>query len=157
VWGCPTEAKIFNSQIGKLGPKIISCHFIGYPEKSKSYQFYCPNCTTKFRDMRHELFLECDVSSIPREIDLEEILNCVPPPMTHDYVPMTIVAPHVESAPLNEDTGAAPTITKNENVPMVDEQEAENSGANDVPLDNEQEWEPAQPQEEINEPPPVRR
>jgi hypothetical protein len=28
VRGCPTETKIFNSQLGKLDPKIISCHFI---------------------------------------------------------------------------------------------------------------------------------
>jgi hypothetical protein len=39
---------------------------------------------------------------------------------------------------------------------MVDEQKAENSGADEVPLDNEQ-VEPEQPQEEINEPSPVRR
>jgi transposase InsO family protein len=35
IWGCPTEAKIFNPQPGKLDPKTISCHFIGYPDKSK--------------------------------------------------------------------------------------------------------------------------
>jgi hypothetical protein len=28
VWGCSLEAKIFNSQIGKLDPKTISCHYI---------------------------------------------------------------------------------------------------------------------------------
>jgi hypothetical protein len=41
MWGCPTEAKIFNPQLGKLDPKTISFHFIGYLEKSKGYQFYC--------------------------------------------------------------------------------------------------------------------
>jgi hypothetical protein len=40
---------------------------------------------------------------------------------------------------------------------MMDEQQAENSGANEAPLNNEQEVEPEQPQEEINEPPHVRR
>ena len=35
VWGCPTEAKVFNPNTGKLDPKIVNCHFIGYPEKSK--------------------------------------------------------------------------------------------------------------------------
>jgi hypothetical protein len=34
--------------------------------------------------------LECDVSSTPREIDLEEIWNHVSPPMTHDYIPVTV-------------------------------------------------------------------
>jgi hypothetical protein len=95
VWGCPAEAKIFNPQIGKLDPKTISYHFIGYPEKSKGYRFYCPNRTTKFTDTRHAMFLECDVSSTPREINLEEIQNYVSPPMTHDYIPVIIVAPHV--------------------------------------------------------------
>jgi hypothetical protein len=37
IWGCPVKAKIFNSQLGKLDPKTISCHFIGYPDKSKGY------------------------------------------------------------------------------------------------------------------------
>jgi hypothetical protein len=63
----------------------------------------------------------------------------------------------VESTPLNENTGATPAITENEDVPMMDEQQAENSGANEAPLNNEQEVEPEQPQEVINEPPPVRR
>ena len=35
VWGCPAEAKVFNPNIGKLEPKTVSCHFIGYPERSK--------------------------------------------------------------------------------------------------------------------------
>jgi hypothetical protein len=79
IWGCPTEVKIFYPQIRELDLKIISCHFIGYPKKSKGYRFYCPNCTMKFTDTRHAVFLECDVSSIPSEIELEEIQNYVPP------------------------------------------------------------------------------
>jgi hypothetical protein len=63
----------------------------------------------------------------------------------------------VEITPLNENTGATPTITENEDVPMMDEQQPENSGANEAPLNNEQDVEPEHPQEEINEPPPVRR
>jgi hypothetical protein len=35
VWGCPAEAKVFNPNVGKLDPKKVSCHFIGYTEKSK--------------------------------------------------------------------------------------------------------------------------
>jgi hypothetical protein len=35
VWGCPAEAKVFNPNIWKLDPKTVSCHFIGYTEKSK--------------------------------------------------------------------------------------------------------------------------
>jgi hypothetical protein len=112
VWGCPIEAKIFNLQIGKLDPKTISYHFIGYPGKSKGYHFYYPNRTTKFTDMRHTVFLESYVSSTPREIDLEEIRNYVPPSMTHDYIPTTVVAPHLENVPSSENTGATLAITE---------------------------------------------
>jgi hypothetical protein len=41
------------------------------------------------------VFLEYDVSSIPREIDLEKIQNYVPSSMTHDFIPTTVDAPHV--------------------------------------------------------------
>jgi hypothetical protein len=71
IWGYPTEAKIFNPQLGKLDPKTISYHFIGYPDKSKGCQFYCPERTTKFVDTRHAVILECDMSSSLRDIDLE--------------------------------------------------------------------------------------
>jgi hypothetical protein len=37
VWGCSAKAKIFNPQLGKLDPKTISLHFIGYSDKSKGY------------------------------------------------------------------------------------------------------------------------
>jgi hypothetical protein len=37
VWGCPTEAKIFNPNIGKLNSKTVSCHFIGYPKNLRVF------------------------------------------------------------------------------------------------------------------------
>jgi hypothetical protein len=37
VWGCLAEAKVFNPNVGKLYPKTVDCHFIGYPDKSKGY------------------------------------------------------------------------------------------------------------------------
>jgi hypothetical protein len=58
VWGGLAEAKVFNPYIGKLDPKTISCYFIGYPEKSKGFRFYCPGRYTKFVEMRHAIFLE---------------------------------------------------------------------------------------------------
>ena len=61
VWGCLAEAKVFNPNIGKLDSKIVSCHFIGYPEKSKGYRFYCPNRQTKFVETRYAVFLEDDM------------------------------------------------------------------------------------------------
>jgi hypothetical protein len=42
VWGCPAEARAFNTNMGKLDPMTVSCHFIGYPDKSNAARFYCP-------------------------------------------------------------------------------------------------------------------
>jgi hypothetical protein len=61
VWGCAAEAKIFNPNIGKLDSKTVSCHFIGYPDKSKDYHFYCPDRHIKFMKTRHVVFLEDDM------------------------------------------------------------------------------------------------
>ena len=75
VWGCPAEAKVFNPSAGKLDPKTVSCHFIGYPDRSKGYRFYCPNKFRKFVETRHVVFLEDELmrgSETPREIVLEE-------------------------------------------------------------------------------------
>ena len=73
--------------IGKLDPKTVSCHFIGYPEKSKSFHFYCPDRHTKFVETRHAVFLEEEMvrgSMVAREIDLEEKRVCVPTPMIEE-------------------------------------------------------------------------
>ena len=61
VWGCLAETKVFNPNIGKLDSKTVSCHFIGYPKKSKGYRFYCPDRQTKFVEIRHAVFLEDDM------------------------------------------------------------------------------------------------
>jgi hypothetical protein len=159
VWGCPTQDKIFNPQLRKLDPKTISCHFIGYPDKYKGYQFYCPDCNTKFVDTRHTVFLECDVSSSPREVDLEEIWTYAPP-MTHvDFIPTTAGAPHVENAPLakNDNSPAInldtePIINENVGASLVNEQEG--SEENDAPSANDHEQEP---QQENDDPQPTRR
>jgi hypothetical protein len=58
MWGSPAEAKVFNPNIGKLDPKTVSCHFIGYPKKSNGFCFYCPDRYTKFVEIRHAVFLE---------------------------------------------------------------------------------------------------
>jgi hypothetical protein len=87
VWRSPAEAKIFNPNIGKLDPKIVSCHFIGYPKKSKGFRFYCPNRYTKFIETRHTVFLEDEMmkgSMVAREIDFEEKQVYAPTPMIHE-------------------------------------------------------------------------
>jgi hypothetical protein len=75
VWGCRVEAKVFNLNIGKLYPKAVGYHFIGYPDRSKGYRFYCPNNYAKIMETQHDVFFENDGisgSRIPRKVDLEE-------------------------------------------------------------------------------------
>jgi hypothetical protein len=68
VWGCPIEAKIFKPNTSKLDFKIVSYHFIGYPEKSNGFHFYYPDRHTKFVEMRYAVFLEDEMmrgSNVP--------------------------------------------------------------------------------------------
>jgi hypothetical protein len=63
-----------------LDHKTVSCYFIGYPDKSKGFHFYCPDRYIKIVEMRHAVFLEDEVirgSTVPREIRLEEKWVCV--------------------------------------------------------------------------------
>ena len=101
VCGCPAEAKVFNPNIGKLDSKTVSCHFIGYLEKSKGYRFYCPDRQTKFVETRHVVFLEDDMirgSMVAREINLEEKRVHVPTPMVQKpfFMLPVVAAPTVQ-------------------------------------------------------------
>jgi hypothetical protein len=67
----------------------VSCHFIGYPEKSKDFRFYCPDRHTKYVEMRHIIFLEDEMmkeSTVPREISIVEKRVYVPTPMIHELI-----------------------------------------------------------------------
>jgi hypothetical protein len=92
VLGCPAEAKLFNPSIGKLDPKTVSCHFIGYPDKSKYI---------KIVETRHAVFQEDEVirrSMVPREIRLEEKRICVPTPMVAEpfFLVLAAVTPMMQ-------------------------------------------------------------
>jgi hypothetical protein len=119
VWGCLAEAKIFNPNAGKLEPKTVSCHFIGYLEKSKSFRFYCPDRHTKYVETRHAIFLEDEMmrgSTVPREISLEEKRVYVPTPMIHELIPSVhvqgCISPTFEigSSSAASDVNGAPVI-----------------------------------------------
>ena len=60
VWGCKAEARIYNPQEKKLDPKTISCHFIGYPARSKGFRFYYPNYGTRIVETDCTSFLKGD-------------------------------------------------------------------------------------------------
>jgi hypothetical protein len=80
VWGYLVEVKILNPNVGKFMSKIVSCHFIGYSERSKGYCLYYSDSYTKFIETRHIVFLEDDKirgNMVPREISIDE-KRCVP-------------------------------------------------------------------------------
>ncbi|GMP36789.1 hypothetical protein CsSME_00008798 [Camellia sinensis var. sinensis] len=94
VWGCPAEAKIFNPQIKKLDPRTISCYFIGYPERSKGFRFYCPTHSTRIVETRNAVFLEDE--NISGSMNLKNISseeNC-------DFTPSTIIQENVVPEPI---------------------------------------------------------
>ena len=119
MWDCPAEAKDFNPNIGKLDSKTVSCHFIGYPEKSKSYCFYCPDRHTKFVEMRHAVFLDDDMvkeSMVAREINFEEKRVHVPTPMVQEpfFTLLVVAAPIVQDTVVTAHVVISPVTTTNE-------------------------------------------
>jgi hypothetical protein len=115
VWGCPAEAKIFNPNGDKLESKTVSCHFIGYPEKSKCFRFYYPDRHTKYVEMRHAIFLEDEMmrgSIVPQEISLEEKRVYVPTPIIHELIPHMPVHEHIVSTFEVGSLSAAPNINE---------------------------------------------
>jgi hypothetical protein len=127
VWGCPTEAKIFNPNADKLEYKTVSCHFIDYPEKSKVFHFYCPDTHTKFVEIRHAVFLENEMmrgSTVPREISLEEKRVYVPTPMIHELIPLVSV--HEHTIP-NFEIGSSSVAPNVNEVPIIQKSEVPNA------------------------------
>jgi hypothetical protein len=124
VWGSPAEAKVFNPTIAKLDSKTVSCHFIGYPERSKGFRFYCPDRSTKFIETRHEVFLEDQMirgSSTTRKVDLEEKRVYTPNPVIQEsfFSLPAVTAPLVQVTMVPTPTVAPPVVTVNEDVEPV--------------------------------------
>ena len=81
VWGCPAEARIYNSQEKKLDSITISGYFIGYPEKSKGYRFYYPNHSTRIVKTKNARFLEdgeISGSEKSRKVSFDEVRVGIP-------------------------------------------------------------------------------
>jgi hypothetical protein len=100
------------------------------------------------------------MSSSPRDIDLEEIRTYDSTPITHDFIPTTTEAPHVEVVPLAENNdplvenfGVESTINENGGAPLENEQVGIKK--NEAPPANDHGEEPQQ--ENDDEPQPTRR
>ena len=110
---------MFNPNIGKLDPKTVSCHFIGYPERSKGFCFYCPDRYTKFVETRHAVFLEDEMmrgGMVAREIDLEEKRVYAPTPMIHEpfFSLPAVAAPIVQDTVVPAPVVIPPVATMND-------------------------------------------
>ncbi|KAL6175649.1 hypothetical protein ACLB2K_052288 [Fragaria x ananassa] len=57
VWGCRAEARAYNPKVSKLDSKTISAFFIGYPENSRGFKFYCPSHTSRTIETNKAVFL----------------------------------------------------------------------------------------------------
>lgn len=74
LWGCKAEAKPYNPEVKKLDPRTLSCYFVGNPERTKGYRFYCPHHTTRFIETSRAVFIEIDKERTKEEsFDFEEI------------------------------------------------------------------------------------
>ena len=98
VWGCPAEVKIYNPHERKLDSRTTSGFFIGYPEKSKGYRFYCPNHSTRIVESGNARFIESgDISGStePRKVEIQEVRKETPsvstPSTSYKVVVPTVV------------------------------------------------------------------
>jgi hypothetical protein len=117
--GGPVEAKVFNPNIGKLESKTMSCHFIGYPKKSKGFCFYYPDRYTKFVETRYAVFLEDEMmrgNMVAREIILEEKQVCVPTSMIQEpfFELPVLVTPTVRDIVVKTHVVSSPMATTND-------------------------------------------
>nr|KYP66638.1 Retrovirus-related Pol polyprotein from transposon TNT 1-94 [Cajanus cajan] len=124
VWGCPAEIRFYNPQEKKLDARTISGYFIGYPEKSKGYRFYCPNHTTRIIETGNARFIEngeVSGSETPRKVEIQEMRVQVPLTCISNKV---VVPQVIEPINNHEEQQTNDPITHNEvevNEPIVEE------------------------------------
>lgn len=114
MWGCPIEAIFFNPNIGKLDPKTIIYHFIGYSDRSKGFW------VMSFVEMTHFVFMKEGMikgSMAPRDIVLEEKQIHAPMPMIQEPV---LLEPIIV-APLDKKNVVAPYFSSYQYLPVVSE------------------------------------
>ncbi|KAJ7961810.1 Retrovirus-related Pol polyprotein from transposon TNT 1-94 [Quillaja saponaria] len=72
VWGCPAEVRIYNPNERKTDPRSTRYYFIGYPDHSKGYRFYCPAQGAKVMESQTAKFLEFDVAKLEKSSPLDQ-------------------------------------------------------------------------------------
>ena len=114
VWGCPAEVRIYNPNEKKLDPRTIRCYFIGYPDHSKGYRFYCPTRGTRIVESLTAKFLEFDVADV---VCSQSILEDVHD--DHVSVSLPIMVSNENMDDQHEDTNDLPLPIVNP-TPVVD-------------------------------------
>ena len=95
VWSCPAKARIYNPHKRKLESQTVSGYFIGYPEKSKGYRFYCPNHSSRIIETGNARFIEngeVSGSADKQIMDINEIRVNAPLPIN---VPTSTIVPNI--------------------------------------------------------------
>ena len=79
----------------KLDSRTVSGYFIGYPEKSKGYRFYCPNHSSRIIETSNARFIEngeVSGSADKQIVDINKIRVNVPLPIN---VPTSTIVPNI--------------------------------------------------------------
>ncbi|KAL2237500.1 UNVERIFIED_CONTAM: Retrovirus-related Pol polyprotein from transposon TNT 1-94 [Sesamum indicum] len=95
IWGCPAEVRIYNPHEKKLDDRTTSGYFIGYPEKSKGYRFYCPNHSTRIVETGNARFIEnghiCGSEEL-QKVDINEIrVEASSPIISNDVIHVPVL------------------------------------------------------------------
>ncbi|CAL9021467.1 unnamed protein product [Prunus brigantina] len=60
----------------KLDSRTTSGYFVGYPERTKGYRFYCPQNTTRFVETQRAIFIESETEVTEEEnFDFDEVVT----------------------------------------------------------------------------------
>uniref|UniRef100_A0A6N2L229 Retrovirus-related Pol polyprotein from transposon TNT 1-94 n=1 Tax=Salix viminalis TaxID=40686 RepID=A0A6N2L229_SALVM len=116
VWGCPAEVKPYNPHEKKLDSRTVNGYFIGYPEKSKGFVFYCPSHSTRIVETGNARFIEngeTSGSSESRGVNIKEIRveDSSPVVPTQVVIPVVGVQPNTEIEQQNEEhTNIVPQV-----------------------------------------------
>ena len=69
IWGCLAEARPYRPNERKLDSRTISCYFVGYFERSRSYKFYDPTTSSIFETGNARFFEDVEFEGGERTKD----------------------------------------------------------------------------------------
>ncbi|KAJ1412275.1 gag-polypeptide of LTR copia-type, partial [Sesbania bispinosa] len=124
------EVRIYNPHEKKLDARTISGYFIGYPEKSKGYRFYCPNHSTRIVESGNARFIEngqFSGSEESRKVDIQETTSNVSTPSVSSQVVIPVVVSQSHNMQRQQ-----------VNVPTPQNEHIDDEPANNVQVTNEQ-------------------